>query len=264
MSSRTNTLVSKQLSKVLRHQAEKLGLNVRADGYVPLDEVLALNVMKSLKVTREVVERVVRDNAKQRFSLLEEGGRVWVRANQGHSIASVKSESLLTLITDPSQHPACVHGSYLQAWQSIQRTGLSRMGRTHIHMSSQNYGSKEMISGMRGNCQVLVHVDMAAAMAAGIRFYVSSNQVILSEGQGGWIPTRFFSKVVAVRSGELLPFDRSPAGPAGPEGGLLPSPGGPGGEQGGGPGGQGVKQSAAEDDGGHVEAARPSSAGHSS
>ena len=37
----------------------------------------------------------------------------------------------------------------------------------------------------RNDCQVLVHVDMAAAMADGIKFYVSSNDVILSEGLDG-------------------------------------------------------------------------------
>jgi 2'-phosphotransferase len=40
--------LSKRLSYILRHGALELGLSLRSDGYVPLDEVLQLKDIKSM------------------------------------------------------------------------------------------------------------------------------------------------------------------------------------------------------------------------
>lgn len=54
---------------------------------------------------------------------------------------------------------------------------------------------KEVMSGFRRGTTLLIYIDMAAAMAAGIRFFVANNRVILSEGDStGCIPPAFFSK----------------------------------------------------------------------
>jgi hypothetical protein len=81
-------------------------------------------------------------------------------------VKSVSSDALLQPLSesDALNLPACVHGTYADAWQHIARTGLSRMSRVHIHMSSQPLGSKEVISGFRSNAQILVHVDIIKAM----------------------------------------------------------------------------------------------------
>ena len=34
------------------------------------------------------------------------------------------------------------------------------MGRQHIHLSEDFPGSKQVISGMRSNCQVVVYIDV--------------------------------------------------------------------------------------------------------
>jgi RNA:NAD 2'-phosphotransferase (TPT1/KptA family) len=38
------------------------------------------------------------------------------------------------------------------------------MGRKHIHFSAHPMGSARVISGMRRDCEVLIHVDVAKAM----------------------------------------------------------------------------------------------------
>jgi hypothetical protein len=40
-----------------------------------------------------------------------------------------------------------VHGTYHESWINIKRTGLSKMGRTHIHFAKGEYGSADVISG---------------------------------------------------------------------------------------------------------------------
>ena len=64
---------------------------------------------------------------------------------------------------------------------------------------------KGVISGMRSSCNVLIFVDVEKAVAAGIKFYLSANNVILSPGnRSGCIPAEFFKKVVDRKNGEVL------------------------------------------------------------
>ncbi|KAL0309029.1 UNVERIFIED_CONTAM: tRNA 2'-phosphotransferase 1 [Sesamum radiatum] len=80
------------LTRILRHMASELKLEMRSDGYVKVQDVLKLNLMTSANIplrshTIEDVREAVRKDNKQRFSLLEENGELLIRANQGHTIA---------------------------------------------------------------------------------------------------------------------------------------------------------------------------------
>ena len=87
-SARTSNLEkhSRSLTKLLRHRVHENGLGhaLRPDGYLPLDAVLALPQFAG--VTATDVEEIVRTNDKQRMALMKEGGKLYVRANQGHTI----------------------------------------------------------------------------------------------------------------------------------------------------------------------------------
>ena len=107
--------ISKGLSQVLRHEAEKLGLSIRADGYVNVDEVLQCSRVAKLKVTVADVERVTRDSNKQRFQLLlGPDGHLLIRAVHGHSMKIVEDRELMRPLTaDDADLPQdCVHGTY--------------------------------------------------------------------------------------------------------------------------------------------------------
>jgi 2'-phosphotransferase len=137
-----------------------------------------------------------------------------IRANQGHSI-KVDTEGLLTPITQEAGNipDTVVHGTDERAWNLIIKGGgLRRMTRNHIHFASglpagfkpleATAGTAEekeaapVISGMRMSSTVLIYADIVAALAAGIKFYVSENGVILSEGnEQGVFPYEFFSRV---------------------------------------------------------------------
>eukprot|EP01051_Picozoa_sp_SAG22_P032139 SAG22_NODE_13398_length_408_cov_0.831715_1_plen_114_part_01 len=108
---RDQVRLSKNLSFLLRHGAEKAGLEMGADGYVPLADVLALPQLS--RWSAEDVREVVRTNDKQRFALERQGGVEVIRANQGHTLRTVEDEALLTEIVDPAELPVCVHGTYL-------------------------------------------------------------------------------------------------------------------------------------------------------
>jgi len=42
------------------------------------------------------------------------------------------------------------------------------MGRNHIHMATGLLGTEGVISGMRGGCNLYIHVDTAKAIAGNV------------------------------------------------------------------------------------------------
>ncbi|KAG8714969.1 hypothetical protein FRC11_006299 [Ceratobasidium sp. 423] len=204
---------SKTLSYILRHGAAKEHLVIRSDGYVRASDLLARPKLKELDLPGLL--KIVNADQKQRYQLGVQSGpndpeapilpvapaqaphsatSLWIRANQGHTL---KVDDLETKpITDPSEVPCAVHGTNLKAWESIKEQGLSRMRRNHIHLASGRPGASGVISGMRNSSQILIFVDIATAMAAGILFRLSANGVILTAGDSnGLIPTDYFSSV---------------------------------------------------------------------
>ncbi|VAH98626.1 unnamed protein product [Triticum turgidum subsp. durum] len=140
------------LTRVLRHMAPELRLNMRSDGYVRVRDLLRLNLETFAKVplnshtVDEIREAVRRDN-KQRFGLLEEDGELLIRANQGHTVTTVTSESLLKPILSADEVSVCVHGTYRKNVDSILKYGLKRMARLHVHFSSGLPSDGGVISG---------------------------------------------------------------------------------------------------------------------
>ncbi|XP_027113055.1 uncharacterized protein [Coffea arabica] len=188
------------LTRVLRHMASELNLNMRNDGFVKVDDLLKLslktfaNVPLRSHTVDEVREAVRRDN-KQRFSLVEENGELWIRANQGHTITTVETESLLKPILSADEVPVCVHGMYKRNLESILEQGLKRMKRVHVHFSCCLPTDGEVISGMRRDVNILIFLDVRKALEEGMKLYISDNKVILTEGFEGVVPAKYFQKI---------------------------------------------------------------------
>lgn len=193
---------SRKLSWLLRHGATECGLSIRSDGFVDLDDIIALPQFQ--QVSRQEVRDIVDNDNKERFRLLEDRscGKLFLRANQGHSgsvAEQINPESLLCRLTenDVADFPMCVHGTSKSAWASIKCDGLSKMRRQMIHMASGVPSTGGVISGMRKSSEVIIHIDLERAIQDGVPFYVSSNGVILSPGveASGILPAKYFSEV---------------------------------------------------------------------
>ena len=66
---------------------------------------------------------------------------------------------------------------------------------------------------MRRSSQVLVFINLEKALAAGIKFYLSSNGVVLTPGNElGFLETKFFSRVERVEMQRTLLFGEAPLG----------------------------------------------------
>ncbi|KZT59480.1 phosphotransferase KptA/Tpt1 [Calocera cornea HHB12733] len=209
--------ISKTLSYILRHGAEKESLKMRSDGYIKVDDLLARPKLKG--VTFSVLEELVKNNDKQRYQLIFEpektvepgdtelkptDGTWWIRASQGHSLKVEELE--LREIKSAEELPVAVHGTARQTWPAIEKTGLSRMARNHIHLATGKLGEEGVISGVAAHAKhgVLIYIDVPQAMAEGIKFYMSANGVVLSEGNTDGVLEKKYFKRVETADGQVL------------------------------------------------------------
>jgi putative RNA 2'-phosphotransferase len=161
--------VSKFLSKHLRHTPEAIGLTLEPGGWVQVDALLGACNRRNFRISMKELEEVVARNNKQRFSFDPTGTRI--RANQGHSVE-------IDLQLEPVEPPDVLyHGTGSQNVQAIQREGLHRMSRHHVHLSGDM--STALNVGARHGKPVVFGVDAAAMYQAGHQFYRSANGVWL-------------------------------------------------------------------------------------
>lgn len=199
--------ISQSLSMLLRHRAREVGVRIDSAGWIIIQDALAWmnsfegdDAIEGPPVTEEEVRAVVSASDKQRFQL-RDGPQPQIRASQGHSMPGIDLD--LEPLTS-AEVPMAVHGTYHAAWEQIQRTGLRRLERNHIHLAQDLPGASGVISGMRSSCEVLIWVDVCRCETAGISFYRSANGVILTEGIGGVIEPQLFARVVDRRTGADL------------------------------------------------------------
>lgn len=175
------TRISKILSYHLRHRPDELGLTLEPGGWVAVDEFLAALARNSMAITRAELEAVVARNNKRRFALDETGTRI--RASQGHSVD-------VDLELEPTPPPAVLyHGTSDRALAGIEREGLKKMRRHHVHLSADVATARNV--GARHGPPVVLAVNAAAMQAAGFVFYRSANGVWLVDK----VPPAFLARL---------------------------------------------------------------------
>ncbi|HZH91785.1 MAG TPA: RNA 2'-phosphotransferase [Pyrinomonadaceae bacterium] len=163
--------VSKFLSRVLRHQPGRVGIELDRAGWVAVADLLAACRAHNFPLTREELEVVVRDNDKKRFAFDEDGTRI--RASQGHS---VRVELGYAPLAPP---PVLYHGTASHLLASIRERGLVKGRRHHIHLSADAATAAKV--GARHGKPHLIRVESGRMHADGYEFYRSENGVWLAE-----------------------------------------------------------------------------------
>lgn len=161
---------SKLLSYVLRHRPDSIGLQLDAQGWAEVDDLLARLRADGKTVECALLERVVRENDKQRFAFSPDGTRI--RASQGHS---VEVDLGLQPQTPP---PVLYHGTASRFLKAILAEGLRAGARHHVHLSSDTQTATKV--GMRHGFPVVLRVDTTRMVADGAVFYQSDNGVWLT------------------------------------------------------------------------------------
>lgn len=120
---------------------------------------------------QDEILQIAENCPKQRFKIEYFNNEPFIRANQGHSLETVEVEMVKIDEIDQIEH--FIHGTYYKAWESIKQQGLSKMNRQHIHLSEDFPGSKNVISGMRHNCELAIFIDAAKAIKGLYKYYIN-------------------------------------------------------------------------------------------
>jgi putative RNA 2'-phosphotransferase len=114
--------------------------------------------------------------AKQRHEI--DGDRI--RALYGHSVPALIRKA-------PATPPALLfHGTSRAAWATVRETGLVRMGRQYVHLST-DVETASAVGGRKDPTPVILLVDAARAHAAGVAFYEGNEMVWLADA----VPAEF-------------------------------------------------------------------------
>ncbi|MFE7539909.1 RNA 2'-phosphotransferase [Streptomyces platensis] len=168
MNTQRSVHLSKYLAKHLRHEPERIGITLDAQGWVPVAELMAAAARHGFPFTREELAAVVAGNDKQRYAL--DGDRI--RANQGHSVP-------VDLDLPPAVPPAHLfHGTVARSVAAIREEGLRPMSRHAVHLSPDRETATRV--GARRGKPVVLTVDAGAMHRAGHVFRVSANGVWLT------------------------------------------------------------------------------------
>ncbi|MEV0373079.1 RNA 2'-phosphotransferase [Streptomyces sp. NPDC050636] len=175
MNDQRSVRISKYLAKHLRHEPERIGITLDAQGWVPVTELIEAASRHGFRFSRAELESVVADNDKQRYAI--EDGRI--RANQGHSVR-------VELDLPPTEPPAQLfHGTVARSIPAIRDEGLRPMSRHAVHLSPDRETATRV--GSRRGKAVVLTVDAGAMHRGGHVFRVSANGVWLT----GHVPPEF-------------------------------------------------------------------------
>jgi putative RNA 2'-phosphotransferase len=162
--------VSKFLSLVLRHNPQRIGLELDPQGWADIDALIERAGAHGMALTRETILDVVATSDKQRFALDESGRRI--RANQGHSVE-------VDLGLKPSEPPEVLfHGTAEDNLAAIRAEGLKPGRRQHVHLSA-DAATATAVGGRHGR-PVILRVAAGRMPSAGFEFFVADNGVWLT------------------------------------------------------------------------------------
>ena len=176
--------LSKFISLILRHKPDVIGITLDRYGWANVQELIAgINATGNHHIDLGMLREIVQADEKNRYSFSED--QTMIRANQGHSI------SVDVGLKETAPPDVLYHGTGEKSVSEIDRLGLLPMSRLYVHLSS-DYETAEQV-GKRHGKPIVYLVDCKGMATQGYKFYLSSNQVWLTE----MVPVQFLKKTEA-------------------------------------------------------------------
>ena len=173
--------LGKFISLILRHNPEKIGITLeKHGGWAQVHELIEGINKSGRTIDMETLERIVRENNKQRYSFNEDHTKI--RANQGHSI------EVYIDFEEKVPPKFLYHGTAERFLESIKRTGINKMSRLYVHLSKDEKTAIEV--GKRHGKPVVLKVNTEAMIKDGYKFYLSENNVWLCKD----VPWKYVSE----------------------------------------------------------------------
>lgn len=162
---------SKFLSLVLRHAPETIKLSLDANGWANVEELLQQCNAFQKNLDFETLEHIVATNDKKRFAFNDD--KTKIRASQGHSVA-------IDLDIKPLTPPDVLfHGTVEKFLDAIQKEGLQKMSRQHVHLSKDIETATKV--ALRRGKPVILTIETQRMIQDGYQFYCSENGIWLTE-----------------------------------------------------------------------------------
>lgn len=163
--------IGKFLSLVLRHDPDKIGLELDENGWANVQELIEKCKKHRYHFSVEDLVEIVETNDKKRYSFNENRNKI--RANQGHSID-------IDLALSPVKPPEFLyHGTATRFLSSIMEEGIIKGSRQHVHLSQDKEIATKV--GSRHGKVVILTIMTGEMYKDGVLFYQSNNGVWLTD-----------------------------------------------------------------------------------
>ena len=174
------TKISKNISLILRHKPEVIGIHLDANGWANVEELLA-GIGRKYPIDFEILEEIVRTDNKQMYSFNED--KTKIRANQGHSIQVDVELS----VTEPPE--ILYHGTAERYSDSIEAKGLLPQNRLYVHLSPDTETAEKV--GRRHGKPIIYLVNAGQMRQDGYTFLRSANGVWLTK----MVPAQYLKRL---------------------------------------------------------------------
>ena len=170
--SKIDARLGRFLCLVLRHHPEVAGITLDEHGWADVGALLDGVCGTGRQIDRDTLERIVREDNKQRYSFNEDHTKI--RANQGHSIqVDVELRKV-----QPPQY--LYHGTTARFLPAIRTDGIRKMNRQYVHLSP-DYQTAVAVGRRHGSPVVVLRIDAGAMEQNGVAFYRAKNGVWLCD-----------------------------------------------------------------------------------
>lgn len=163
--------IGKFLSLILRHEPQKIGIELDEQGWANVKELIEKCKKHRYHFSMEDLIEIVETNDKQRYSFNEKRNKI--RANQGHSID-------IDLALRPVEPPEYLyHGTATRFVSSIMEQGILKGSRQYVHLSKDKETATKV--GSRHGKPAILTIMSGNMYKDGILFYQSDNGVWLTD-----------------------------------------------------------------------------------
>jgi len=170
--------LSKEVAYALRHAPWEYGLELDAEGWVDINQLLSSlhECEKWKKVSEHDLHVMIEKSDKKRYEI--SNGKI--RALYGHSIPQ-------RIIKEQKCPPEVLyHGTARRFVKSIKEKGLQPQGRQYVHLSA-DVETALQVGKRRDIKPVLLIVNALEAWSEGIKFYLGNDKVWLADA----IPSKY-------------------------------------------------------------------------
>jgi RNA:NAD 2''-phosphotransferase len=163
--------ISKFLSLVLRHKPDTIGIELDANGWTSVDDLIQKSNAYGIKYDLDTLKHLVETNNKNRFAFNDNLEKI--RASQGHSVN-------IDLGYSPQQPPEFLfHGTATRFVDSILESGLVKRSRQHVHLSMDLETATKV--GQRHGKLFIFKVLANQMFEDQFKFFISENGVWLTD-----------------------------------------------------------------------------------